>query len=33
MKDDIITSQESIVKDTPEEDYQLVMGHYRQNVD
>ena len=32
MKEDILTSHESIVKDTPEEDYQLVMTHYRQNL-
>lgn len=32
MKDDIVVSHQSIVKETPEEDYQLVMTHYRENV-
>ena len=32
MKEDIITSHDCIVNETPEEDYQLVMTHYRQNL-
>lgn len=32
MKEDITMSHQSIVEDTPEEDYQLVMAHYRENV-
>lgn len=29
MKEDVESSHDSIVKDTPEEDYQLVMSHYQ----
>lgn len=32
MKEDIESSYESIVRETPEEDYNLVMGHYRNNI-
>lgn len=32
MREDIISSHDSIVNETPEEDYQLVMTHYRQNI-
>lgn len=32
MKQDVISSRESIIYDTPEEDYQLVMSHYQSNL-
>ena len=32
MKEDIETSYESIVRETPEEDYNLVMNHYKKNI-
>lgn len=32
MKEDIESSYESIVRETPEEDYNLVMGHYKNNI-
>jgi hypothetical protein len=32
MKEDVESSHDSIVKDTPEEDYQLVMSHYQKNL-
>lgn len=33
MKEDIITSHDSIVNETPEEDYRLVMTHYQNNIE
>lgn len=32
MKEDIESSYESIVRETPEEDYNLVMNHYQKNI-
>ena len=32
MKEDVESSHDSIVKDTPEDDYQLVMSHYQENL-
>lgn len=32
MKEDVESSHDSIVRDTPEEDYQLVMSHYQGNL-
>jgi len=33
MKEDVESSHDCIVKDTPEEDYQLVMSHYKENLE
>ena len=32
MKEDIESSYSSIVRETPEEDYTLVMNHYKKNI-